>query len=439
MLFYRLLEQSVAMHPISFQDLVANPSCRRRRLPAEQVVWLLIALALYRHQSMPEVLATLDLALPSLSAPLVSKSAVKQARQRLGAAPLEQLFGQTASAWCAQDAERHAVKGLSLWAMDGTTFRAPDSADNRAHFGAQSYASGKVASYPQIRAVSITAIPTHLVADMAFGQYGQNEMLYAKPLVERSADHSLTVFDRSFLCAEILLGLTTERRSPFFVIGKTIERRSRCTCSHLRDRISPLRMAVSIANWTIGRIQGLCMPSEKVPSGFRSPSSSAFNNAASSPGFKRRSRLRFSRGRRMYAIGLSLSIPHSFRAVLRAWEIMFSSRLTVLPDTFCNRRSRYPANILPDNAVSLYWAITSLLMTRTRLFSVEVTAPLLVGVTSLRLRSSSSPSVVLSASGRSKKTPRSISDSTRVAHSSASRLDGNVFVWTGKLRRRMIT
>ena len=193
-------------------------SIRRRRLPAEQVVWLVIALALYRHQSMPEVLATLDLALPSPLAPAVSKSAVTQARQRLGAAPLEQLFGQTAGAWCAQDIKRHGWKGLSLWAMDGTTFRAPDSAGNRLHFGAQSYASGKVASYPQIRAVSITAIPTHLVADMAFGQYGKNEMLYAKPLVERIADHSLTIFDRGFLCAEILLGLTLQGEQRHYLI-----------------------------------------------------------------------------------------------------------------------------------------------------------------------------------------------------------------------------
>lgn len=92
--------------------------------------------------------------------------------------------------------------------LDGTTtFRAPDSTENRAYFGAQAYASGKVASYPQVRAVSVTSIPTHLVADMAFGQYGQNEMLYAKTLVEHIAEHSLTVFDRGFLCAEILLGL----------------------------------------------------------------------------------------------------------------------------------------------------------------------------------------------------------------------------------------
>ena len=193
-------------------------SIRRRRLPAEQVVWLVIALALYRHQSMPEVLATLDLALPSTATPVISKSAVTQARQRLGSEPLETLFNQTASAWCAQDAERHSWKGLSLWAMDGTTFRAPDSAENRAYFGAQAYASGKVASYPQVRAVSVTAIPTHLVADMAFGQYGQNEMLYAKTLVERIAEHSLTVFDRGFLCAEILLGLSLAGEERHYLI-----------------------------------------------------------------------------------------------------------------------------------------------------------------------------------------------------------------------------
>lgn len=63
-----------------------------------------------------------------------------------------------------------------------------------------------------MRAVSVTAIPTHLVSDIAFGEYGQNEVLYAKTLVEGIADHSLTVFDRGFLCAEILLALAGHER-----------------------------------------------------------------------------------------------------------------------------------------------------------------------------------------------------------------------------------
>lgn len=184
-----------------------SASIRRRRLPAEQVVWLVIALALYRQQSMPEVLDTLDLALPEGDRPFVSKSAITQARQRLGEAPLKWLFEETARAWAVQDSERHRWKGLSLLAMDGTIFRTADSPDNRATFGAQAYASGKVASYPQVRAVSVTAIPTHLVTDMAFGAYGQNEVIYAKVLIGRIADHSLTVFDKGFLSAQILLGL----------------------------------------------------------------------------------------------------------------------------------------------------------------------------------------------------------------------------------------
>lgn len=121
----------------------------RRRLPAEQVVWLVIALALYRHQSMPEVLATLDLALPCTTTPIISKSAVTQARQRLGSEPLALLFSQTASAWCAQDAERHTWKGLSLWAMDGTPPFARPTAPRTGRILALSRT--RVARWPVIR------------------------------------------------------------------------------------------------------------------------------------------------------------------------------------------------------------------------------------------------------------------------------------------------
>lgn len=193
-------------------------SIRRRRLPAEQVVWLVIALAMYRHWSISEVLDNLDLALPNEATPFVSKSAVAQARQRVGDAPLAWLFEQTARAWCQHDADAHAFKGLSLWAMDGTTLRTADSPANREHFGAQVYASGKLASYPQVRAVTLTAIPTHLVASIGFGRYDTNEMLYAKDLLPQIPDDSLTVFDKGFLAAEILCGLTANGHNRHFLI-----------------------------------------------------------------------------------------------------------------------------------------------------------------------------------------------------------------------------
>ena len=47
--------------------------------------------------------------------------------------------------------------------------------------------------------MSLTAIPMHLVGEVAFGCYDTNEMLYARQRVPRIPDHSLTVFDNGFL------------------------------------------------------------------------------------------------------------------------------------------------------------------------------------------------------------------------------------------------
>ncbi len=193
-------------------------SIRRRRLPAEQVVWLMIALALYRHKSISEVLDDLGLALPDSDATFVSKSAAAQARQRLGPTPLKWLFEHSAQHWSNQDQRAYLFKGLKLFALDGTTLRTDDSAENRAHFGAQLYSSGTVASYPQVRGVTLTALPTHLVHSAAFGPYGTNEMLYAKQLIANIPNESLTVFDKGFLSAEILCALTHNGTERHFII-----------------------------------------------------------------------------------------------------------------------------------------------------------------------------------------------------------------------------
>ena len=193
-------------------------SIRHRRLPAEQVVWLVIALALYRHKSIGEVLDDLGLALPDEQTPFVSKSAAAQARQRLGAEPLQWLFERSAQAWCEQDRRAYLFKGLQLFAMDGTTLRTHDTADNRAHFGAQRYIGQTVSSYPQVRGVTLTALPTHLIRNAVFGPYATNEMDYAKQLVPHIPADSLTILDRGFLSAEILCALTAGADNRHFVI-----------------------------------------------------------------------------------------------------------------------------------------------------------------------------------------------------------------------------
>jgi hypothetical protein len=207
---YEWIEQAV--------QYTGAASIRKRRLPAEQVVWLVIGLALYRHQSIGEVLSDLELALPNLDKPDVSKSAIAQARQRLGAEPLEWLFNESAKAWTEHDKAKHLFKGLELFALDGTTLRTQDSPENREHFGSQTYAKGTVASYPQVRGVTLTSLPTHLVRAAGFGPYAESEMTRAKELLGDIPDDSLTVFDKGFLSAELLCRLNSEGTNRHFII-----------------------------------------------------------------------------------------------------------------------------------------------------------------------------------------------------------------------------
>ncbi len=87
---------------------------RRRRLPAESVVWVVIAMALFRNCSIKTVVAQLGLALPSFSLAkgkskrTVAGSAVAQSRERLGDRPLQAIFERSAETWAeaAADADR---------------------------------------------------------------------------------------------------------------------------------------------------------------------------------------------------------------------------------------------------------------------------------------------------------------------------------------------
>lgn len=64
---------------------------RRRRLPAEQVIWLVLGMALFRRWPIDQVVRQLDPAMPNEKGTRVARSAVVQARARLGDEPLEWL------------------------------------------------------------------------------------------------------------------------------------------------------------------------------------------------------------------------------------------------------------------------------------------------------------------------------------------------------------
>jgi hypothetical protein len=180
---------------------------RRRRLPAEQVVWLVIGMCLFRDLSMRELVATLDLALPGSRGIRVAPSSIVQARERLGDEPLRWLFERTASTWAHASARTHAWRGLALYGADGTTIRVPDSPENREHFGGQNTRWDSTSGYPLARLVTLMSLRSHILAGARFGSNSTNEGILAEELWPLIPDHSLAIVDRGFFSARTLIGL----------------------------------------------------------------------------------------------------------------------------------------------------------------------------------------------------------------------------------------
>jgi hypothetical protein len=180
---------------------------RRRRLPAEQVVWLVIGMCLFRDQSMREVVSMMDLALPGSRGIRVAASSIVQARARLGDEPLRWLFERTASEWSHKSARTHAWRGLALYGVDSTTLRIPDSTENRAHFGEQHTRWGGTSGYPLARLATLMALRSHVLAGARFGGFTTSETVLAQELWPLIPDHSLAIVDRGFFSARILIGL----------------------------------------------------------------------------------------------------------------------------------------------------------------------------------------------------------------------------------------
>jgi len=115
-------------------------SVRERDLPAQVVVYYVIALALYMRSSYREVLRCLLegvqwLLHPSTSIQVAGKSGISQARSRLGAEPLQKLY-EAVVAPIAEKRTRGAwYRHWRLVSLDGSTLDVADTAENEQAFG----------------------------------------------------------------------------------------------------------------------------------------------------------------------------------------------------------------------------------------------------------------------------------------------------------------
>ncbi|URQ89068.1 IS4 family transposase [Pseudoalteromonas sp. SCSIO 43101] len=180
-------------------------SIRKRKLPAELVVWLVVAMGLFRDRPISDVVEKLDLTLTETLGDTVVPSAIPQARQRLSSEPLEALFNLCATHWTQQEDSSDTWNGLRLFSVDGTQFRTADTPALSEHFHYIKHSKTRHTEYPIVRMCALSSLRSRLIHHVAFGPSYQGEVSYAKGLSEYVSDNSLTIFDRCYLSAELLI------------------------------------------------------------------------------------------------------------------------------------------------------------------------------------------------------------------------------------------
>lgn len=178
-------------------------SQRERLLPAPAVVYCVMALALWREAPLEEVLRVVCEGLHWLGgadggAVQASKSAISQARTRLGSKVMRQLAERVLRPLAPPGAPGAWYRGLRVMALDGSCMDVADEAANAEHFGYPGASRGDSA-FPQARLLGLVECGTHVVVAAEVAPYSHSEQAMAEQLLPaKLAPDMLVLADRNF-------------------------------------------------------------------------------------------------------------------------------------------------------------------------------------------------------------------------------------------------
>ena len=176
---------------------------RHRSLPARVMAYFAVGMALHSEGSYEDVMGLLTDGLSwadSVTGPvkLPSKSAIFQARERLGFEPLKRLFDRVAQPLATAATAGSFLAGRRLVAIDGTTLDLADTVANDEYFGRPGVSKGEKSAFPQARLVALAECGTHAIFDAEIGAYATSELALSKALVDRLKPGMVLLADRGF-------------------------------------------------------------------------------------------------------------------------------------------------------------------------------------------------------------------------------------------------
>jgi hypothetical protein len=182
---------------------VGRTEQRNRTLPARVMAYFSIGMALYSEGSYEDVLSQLTDGLAWASGwqnsyVPPSKSAIFQARQRLGSEPLAALFARVAKPLATMAMAGSWLAGRRMVAADGTCLDVADTVENAKFFGRPGVSKGEQAAFPQARIVALGECGTHAVFAAEIGTYSDSEAALTERLLPRLEPGMVLLADRGF-------------------------------------------------------------------------------------------------------------------------------------------------------------------------------------------------------------------------------------------------
>ena len=194
------LEQIIPAEAVR-QAIAATERVNGRVSPLshEVTLWVVLAMGLLTDMPIRQVFKHARRLRPDEASP--GRSALCQARKRLGVEPVRHLFRQIVRPLATPATVPTAFyRGLRLMAIDGSVLDAPDTPANAAKFGRYNGGTKRGAgAFPQVRKVALVETGTHVeVAITWAGVREHDEQTLAKTLFDRVPADALLLLDRGF-------------------------------------------------------------------------------------------------------------------------------------------------------------------------------------------------------------------------------------------------
>ncbi len=176
---------------------------RNRSLPARVMAYFAIGMALHSEGSYDDVLSQLTDGLAwssgwEQSYRRPSKSAIFQARQRLGSEPMKALFERVAAPIGTETTPGTWLAGRRLVAVDGLCLDIADTIENAEFFGRPGVNKGERSAFPQARVVALAECGTHAMFAAEVGKYTESESVLVQRLLPKLAPGMVLLADRGF-------------------------------------------------------------------------------------------------------------------------------------------------------------------------------------------------------------------------------------------------